>query len=243
MKRFKEFYQLLKNDENIIITKEYSNEIWCRPKPGNGIQTIRVPLEPVPDISFLCGMIVGDGHLWKTRHRIGIEMTRKDILEIVLEKFKKVFDINLKLKEKHDKRINRKLNWRIDFENKVIWLLFSQVFEIPTGKKSDVVKVPRCVMKDSDCMKMFLSGLFLADGGRKGNKISFTTSSLELFNDIQIILNTFNITFFTRKWIHNKSKKRVFDVIISRKNDINKFIRTFPLIEVKLNLQGYPSHR
>jgi len=227
------FVEEIKNEKNVLVERMLNGQILCRPKFGNKTQTIKIPLEITPDLSFLCGVIVGDGHLWKTRRRIGIEMTRKDILEMILKKFNNVFDISLKLKEKHDKRINRKPTWRIDFENKAIWLLFSRVFEIPVGKKSDIVKAPKLVMRNLDCMKMFFSGLFLADGGRKGNRISFTTSSSGLFDNVQTILNTFDINFFTRKWVHNKSKRLVFDIIISRKSDINKFMEIFPLIRIK----------
>lgn len=90
---------------------------------------------------------------------------------------------------------------------------------------------------------MFISGLFLADGGVKGKRISFTCMSTDLFLDIKNSLNQFNIFPFTSKWIHNKSKKIIFDIIIGKKNDINRFKNIFPLVALKLSRGTQVSER
>ena len=230
---FKEFVKTIENDKNLVIVSKTADEMVVRPKFGNRTsQTVRLPLEITLETSFLAGVIIADGHVCKKRFRLDIEMVRKDLLHIIIRKFKEAFNINLKILRKPVKG-NRKPCWRIVFQNKAIWLFFTSIFEIPPGKKSETVKVPKCVMRDLSCVKMFFSGLFVGDGGFKHENISFTTSSKALFEGVQEILNKFNISFFTQEWVHNKSKKKIFDVIINKKST-KRFISMFPLLSTKI---------
>jgi len=229
-----EFVKEIENDKKILIMKKSNSHIFYRTNYGKRKIT-KIPLEITPDVSFLAGLIIGDGHLRKGSFRIEISMVDEILINFVIIKFNKTFNLNLKLKKVFDKRPNRQSTWKIVFDSKVIWLLFNKVLEIPYGKKSDKVKIPKCVKEDMECLRMFISGLFLADGGHKGKRISFTCMSNDLFLDIKESLNQFNIFPFTSKWVHNKSKKNIFDVIIGKKDDINIFKNTFPLISLKLS--------
>ena len=129
----------------------------------------------------------------------------------------------------------------LKFESKAIWLLFTRVFGIPSGKKSDHVSVPQIILRSQDleCKKQFINGLFLGDGGTSGKRISFTFSNEKLCKEVKRLLNQFGISSWTSKWVHNVSKKKVFNIFISSKIDINKFVINFPLTGLKL--QGYLS--
>jgi len=235
MDKFGEFLNLIRNDKNLIITKDNSNEIFCRPKFGSK-KIVRIPFNLLSELSFLAGVIVGDGHLTKDgKFRITLDMTNKRLVNFIKLKFNKTFSLDLKLKKKLDKRQNRQTRWKIEFNNKVIWSLFNRLFKIPFGIKSDKVEIPDCIKEDIECLKMFISGLFLADGDSKNGRISFTCSSEKLFSDIKESLNRFNIFPFTSKWLHKKSKKIIFDVIIGKKDDINIFKNTFPFVFFKLS--------
>lgn len=229
------FIKEIENEKNILMVRKTNAHMFCRPKFGN--KNIRkIPLTITSDVSFLGGVIIGDGHLTKEgRFRITVEAVDKTLINFVMIKFNKTFNLNLKLKRRFDKRPNRQVRWRIEFDNKVIWSLFNKVLEIPCGKKSEKVKIPECVKENQECLRMFISGLFLADGGRKGKRISFTCMSSKLSLGIKESLNRFNIFPFTSKWIHNKSKKTIFDVIIGKRDDINRFKDTFPLVTLKLS--------
>ena len=234
MVSFTDFEKAIKEDQNIVVVKIDSNKILCRPKGGcKSKQIIKIPKFVDPNISFISGFLIGDGHLAKDGFRIIVDIVSIDLLKILSKKFEEVFGIDVKIKRKVDKRPNMQLRWKIDFRSKPIWLLFNLVFGIPSGKKSEHVTIPSVVLEDEKCRKMFFSGLFLADGGRKGKRISFTTISEKLFVDVQHLLQQFEIRFFTKRWTHTRHGRKVFDIVICRKDDINKFISIFPLVETK----------
>ncbi len=231
---FNEFVKEIEKDTRIAVVKKNSEKIWCKSNFwGKNIREI--PINVTPDLSFLSGIIIGDGHLTKDgRFRITIEMANRGLMKLVMLKFNKTFKLDLKLKKKLDTRENRKIRWKIEFDNKAVWTLFNKIFEIPCGKKSDKVKIPDYIKKNMGCLKFFLSGLFLADGGNKNGRISFTSSSEALSSDIKKALNRFNISPFTSSWKHNVSKKPIFDVIIGKEEDANRFKNTFPFVSLKL---------
>lgn len=223
-----------------IITKKSHGNLFVRPRRGPK-RFVRIPLKNNLELCFLSGIIIGDGHLKKVKFGITIEMTDKQIIKMIKNKFERVFLLKLKMYKIRDKRPNRKVRWLLKFQSKAIWLLFTKVFEIPSGKKSDIVTVPQIILNHSklECKRQFISGLFLSDGGTSGKRISFTFSNKRLCNEIKQILNQFGISCWISNWIHNISKKRIFNIFISSKIDIKKFKINFPL--TKLKLQGYPS--
>ena len=229
-----DFEKTIKKDKAIVVVKTDKDKILCRPKTGGMYKRIiKIPKVIDPDTAFIAGFLIGDGYLPKEGFRIAVDIVSKNLLEILSSKFKKVFDLDLRLKRIIDRRPGRQPRWKIDFMSKPIWLLFTLVFDIPFGRKCERVIVPP-IITDFECKKMFLSGLFLADGGRKGKRLSFTTISEKLFIGLQGLLKEFEVGFFTRTWIYPKYKRRVFDIVICKKSDINKFRDTFPLIEEKL---------
>ena len=208
------FVEAINNNKNILVIREAKNHIFCRPKFGSK-KIIGIPLSITPNLTFLAGVIMGDGHLRKDKFGISIEMISKTILTLVQQNFEKVFLFNVKIKRKKE-RIGKKQSWKIEFKSKVIWLLFNRLFEIPFGKKTDKIKVPEIIFNsDLICKKCFIEGLFLADGGIKNRKrICFTFSNEEFATGIKKLLEEFDVKGFLSKWMHKNSHKKVFDVII-----------------------------
>lgn len=236
---FQRFIKNLTSDNEIIVKGSHRN-LLARSKHGTK-RFVKIPLKNSPELCFLVGCIISDGHLRKTKFAVTIEITDKKILSLIKKKFEKSFMLKLKTHKVRDKRLNRKMRWALKFESKAIWLLFTRVFEIPPGKKNDCVSVPQIILKTKnlECKKQFISGLFLGDGGTSGKRISFTFSNKMLCSGVKRILNQFGISSWTSEWIHKVSKKTIFNIFISSKIDINKFIINFPL--TKLKLQGYLS--
>lgn len=236
---FQKFVKIIMRDTEIITKRRHRN-LFVRPRRGTK-RFVRIPLKNSPELCFLSGSIIGDGHLKKVKFGITIEMTDKKILKLIKSKFESVFLLKLKMYKIRDKRSNRKLRWLLKFQSKAIWLLFTKVFGIPSGKKSDTVTVPQIVLNSQkwECKKQFIGGLFLSDGGTSGKRISFTFSNKLVCNQVKRILNQFGISCWISKWTHNISKKKVFNIFISSKIDIKKFKSNFPL--TKMKLQGYPS--
>jgi hypothetical protein len=139
------FVKLLEKDKEIIIFKKSINQLFVKSKRGSKC-IARIPLTINPETCFLSGCIISDGHLKKAQFVITIEMTDKEIIKMIKDKFEKVFLIKLKIYKRIDKRPNRKVRWVIKFQSKAIWLFFKEIFGIPMGKKSDIINVPKFIV-------------------------------------------------------------------------------------------------
>lgn len=230
----------MKTGKNMITLNGNDKDVLIRPKFGS-TRIVNLPHKITPEICFLAGSIIGDGHLRKDKSSVEIELSSLEILGLIKKNFEKIFSIKLNLREVKDKRPNRKLRWRLAIYSKLINQLFNIVFEIPIGKKSFSVTIPKLILNSNlESKKHFLLGLFLTDGGLKRKKsISFTCSNKAFALGIKSLLNEFGINSWISQWLSKISKKFVFDVIIQRKDDLKKFINIFPLSLLKL--QGYPS--
>jgi DNA-binding transcriptional regulator WhiA len=188
-------------------------------------------------LSFLCGIILGDGHLSnEPKHRrIEIEMTSERIIRMILEKIRKVFLINVKIREVNRNRdtFHRK-GWRIVFESKEIWYFLKEVFEIPCGKKSGIIRVPKIIFEsDSECVKSFVEGVFLADGSQRKKSIKFSSASQDFIGDLERLLRKAGVCGRKRKFNNKKYNREFFEFVIIRK-EAERFKLMFPGISIKL---------
>lgn len=218
-----------------LIVEENKERFLFRARNGSG-SIVKLPKSINSDICFLTGIIIGDGTISKCRFRITIEMVSKNIMELVKSFLARSFQIDAKLKKVIDKRPNRQLRWKIEINSKPLWLFFSKVLDIPIGKKSDRVVVPSIIFSNNENLRMFVSGLFLADGGLKSqNSIAFSFSNPFITNQISNILVGFGISNIISQWKRKNENKVFFDVIIRKEDAKNKFKETFPLVLLKLN--------
>lgn len=235
--QFTEFRDRLLADTKFETTEVSDQELLVKTPYGKK-QTIKMPLLLSPELSILAGFIIGDGHLKKSKYAVITEVTDYQIAIFIVDLFKKIFDLDLTLKMRQ--RTGKQDSYVLKFESKPIWSLFTMVLEIPSGKKSFIVKVPEIVLQsDLESKRGFLSGLFLADGGiKKHSSISFTTCSRQLSEGVEGLLKDFLISYWKSEWISKISNKYVFDLII-RKRDSQRFEYLLPL--TKLKLQRSPS--
>ena len=107
--------------------------MFIRPKNGSK-KIIKLPKRLTKEMAFLAGMIIGDGNLGKIRYkyRILIEMVSSKILSLSQDKILKTFSFLARIKTVK-KRIGKRQSFKISFQNKVMWVLFNQIFEIPSG--------------------------------------------------------------------------------------------------------------
>jgi len=223
---------IIKN-ENIFIRTILEDEIFCSNKFGKANFVTRLPLKITDKIAFVAGIIVGDGHLHNNKtggKTIEISMVNQKIMLKVKENIEKSFWIRTKIRMLlvGDKQ---KL-YRINFSNTLIWSLFNELFEIPAGKKSYIVKEPLCIQDNLELEKMFFTGLFLADGGMKHKSISYTTMSQKLSEDTQIFLRKIGISFKTRVW-KNKNHGRVYDILINKRIEKISLLEILPVLKLK----------
>lgn len=196
-------------------------------------RTIRLPISLTPNLSFLAGAIIGDGHLGKNMHgghtyKILIEMTSKEILEMIRSGVENSFHIVKELRIKRHKTAIRKEVWKLEFQSKVVWLLFNKVFEIPFGKKCNKVKIPRVILKSNqECVKKFITGLFLTDGGISSYAVLFCSLSEKLMSNLHHVLHSLGIQNKVFRFENKRLNKPFFEMFI-RKDNIRKFREVLP---------------
>jgi hypothetical protein len=182
------------------------------------------------DLFYLAGVIAGDGHLnkgvkWKGKDEskdYGIIITSKDeeFLKVVLNLIKT--KINTKTEIKPGKRSNY-----ISIRNKELHNIMNKWFEIPTGKKSDILFIPKKI-KNSEYLMHFLAGLFDTDGGLRRGSIGFCSASKQLMEDVSVCLSKTDIENSKDSWINKKYNKEYYGLRI-KKSKIQRFIETIPL--------------
>lgn len=123
-----------KNLNILSITKE---EVIVKAKFGPSIPT-RIPLYLDDKLAYFTAAIIGDGHLAKDAYHITIECTDKEIItrlkSICSEIFYRDFNFSSRIRE------NRKKTYTLVIDSKAIYNLLNLALEIPSGKKSSIVK-------------------------------------------------------------------------------------------------------
>ncbi len=183
----------------------------------------KIPFELGEDLAFFVGAIIGDGHLKKDKFQISIELTDKKLLiyikDICKLLFNRVFNIG-----KERVREERKNSWNMVIDSKSIYLLLKEVFEIPPGKKSNIVKVPKYIKNASKKIKIaFLKGIFATEGGKRKRGYGLSTASENLWGDLIVLFNDINIPVLKDSWMYKKYKKKYYGLSF-RKEYITKLM-------------------
>lgn len=120
-----------------------------------------LPKEISKDLAYLCGVIVGDGHI---SHR----KTSKDYYffvggnpkdergfydNIIKPLFRKVFGLNV-----HPKLQSNKSTYCIEFCSKAFVRFLSEIIRIPLGKKSGEVQIPGIFRNSEQLISNFIQG-------------------------------------------------------------------------------------
>ncbi len=154
--------------------------------------------------------IIGDGHL------------RKHKLQIVLDGFNKNLINNFKiLSQKLFGRDFNVVHWmergkeryRLTMDSKAIYLLLNEVFEVQSGKKSNIVGIPVQIKNSSLSVKCaFVIGLIVTEGGRRRRGFGMSTSSKKLWFDLIEIFQDIGIKISKDKWIYKKYNKEYYGI-------------------------------
>ena len=188
-------------------------------------------------LAYLCGVIIGDGYLRngtksKTNlfknYEIKIEIVEKEYANFLMKHFKTIVKTKSKIKKIVDKRPNRKIRYSVDIKNKWLYNFFTNTMDIPSGKKSGKVFIPKKILKNKNYSRWFIAGLYDTDGGKRGHTIGFTTKSKRLNIQTSKILYEFKISHFTERWKNKKYNKEYYGIRL-HKHSIDTFLNTFPL--------------
>lgn len=196
--------------------------IYAKPRFGPS-KFARIPVKLNSDIACLAGIIIGDGNLSKDKQRITIELVDKKLLVRIQQMVYYIFKKNVNIHKRIDKRINRKTRYFININNAVIYDLMNKTFEIPKGKKSNIVMIPSMILKSSKRIKKaFLVGILVADGGRRWwRKIGFSSSNKKLRDSVSQLLNEIKVKHNKDEWINKRYKKYYFGIYFDKEQLIN----------------------
>ncbi len=200
----KSLHRISKNSKEVVVKARYGPS-----KPT------KIPLIITQELSYLIAAIIGDGHIRKDKLQITIDGFNKKPMQrfqnIANSLFLRQFNVSMK-KEKGKKR------YCLTMDSKAVYNLITQVLEVPAGKKSNIVVVPKDIQKSNDSIKCaFLQGIMATEGGKRKRGFGLSTSSIQLWKDLVILFADVGIAVKTDRWIHKKYKKEYYG--ISFKNE------------------------
>ena len=164
------------------------------------------------ELAFFVGCIIGDGHLKKSKTQTTIELTNwnliKHISKLCVSLFNRKFNVTkVKLRE------GKQQTYHMCIDSKAIYNLLKNVFGIPSGKKSDVVKIPKCILNSNKEIKIaFLKGLLATEGGKRRRGYGLSTASKQMWKDLDSIFNSLKVPILKDKWVHKKYRKEYYGI-------------------------------
>lgn len=197
---------------------------------GNVYKSVKCVTQLTDDMCWIVGGIVADGNLnvytdeKGTGYRILVRDGYKDTMNILCDKIEKVFGFRPKLRY-HDKEHH----WYFQFKNKVVFRYLNIFFEIPYGKKSDIVKMPNMLRFASPkYRRAFISGVLIFDGGlnlRNGYQF-FNSKSKQLVKDVANVLEEFGAS---PDYVSKKPHKTtgVWQLTVRRKEKLINVLKNF----------------
>lgn len=213
----------IKSQESLKLLLKSEKSLTTKAKFGPSKET-KIPLEINEEIALLSSSIIGDGHLKKSKFQITLEATNpslpKIIQRICLKQFERKFNITPVKSRK-----NKKDTTTIRIDSKSIFLLLNIALDIPSGKKSRIVKVPEEVKKSNNSIKAaFIIGILLTEGGKRRRGIGISSASETLRDDVVKLLRDLKIKAYIDKWTHRKNKKEYYGFYFKEK-EIKNIIR------------------
>jgi intein/homing endonuclease len=105
-------------------------------------------------------------------------------------------------------------------DSKAIYYLLKDVFEIPKGKKSHILKVPKYILLSNKSIKAaFLIGIMTTEGGkRKRGYLGLSTASKQMWKDLSNLFSELKIKNFKDKWTHRKYQKEYYGIAFKPQN-------------------------
>ncbi len=99
-------------------------------------------------------------------------------------------------------------------DSKSLYSLLKDVFEIPPGKKSNVVSVPEVILmsRDKNVKKSFLLGIIATESCKIRRQVGLSTASKKLWRGLIFLFEDLEIKLWRDKWIYQKYKKEYYGI-------------------------------
>lgn len=203
--------KVMNSQKDLKIISKTKKEIFTKAKYGPSKIT-RIPLKLSEDLGFLSGVIIGDGHLKISKFQISIELTDRNLINHIKEIFRNLFERNFNVLPVKT-RPGKKQSFTLRIDSKSIYKLFQEVFEIPPGKKSHIVRVPTFIFNSNGTIKLsFLRGIMATEGGKRRRGFGLSTASKQLWEELIILFENIEIPVLQDKWRHKKYKKDYYGI-------------------------------
>ena len=214
--------KVINSQNDLKIIKRTKERLEVIAKRGPSKKTT-IPLKIEEKMAFLCGTIIGDGHLKKKKLQITLENTNLKLIDAIKGITKELFNRKFKYTLRK-KRKNKKQSWEIRIDSKAIYNLMLIVFKIPSGKKSDIVKIPFEFKRGKNSIKAaFLIGIIVTEGGYRKRGYGLTTASKQLRDNVVKLLNDLKIKALKDEWTNKKYNKKYYGLSF-RKEEKKKII-------------------
>ena len=198
---------IINSQKELDILKKTKTYLIVKAKYGPSKPT-KIPLLLSEKLACFVAAIIGDGHLRKNKFQINlVGFDKQNILNfqiIAQEIFNRRFNIM-------DGRENDKDRYCLIMDSKAIHQLLLEVFEIPSGKKSERVIVPKYIQLANKSIKAsFIIGLLIAEGGVRRRGYGMSTASKILWDNLEELFLSLNIEIKRDRWINKKYQKEYY---------------------------------
>ena len=205
--------EIINSQKDLKLISKNKTELIVKAKYGPSKET-SIPLVLNEELSFFIATIIGDGHLRKGKEQITIELTNKKLIKIVQKVTRDLFSREFNIKSRIK---NEKPTYYILMDSKAIYKLLNKVFEIPFGKKSHLIKIPKYIMKSNNKIKLaFLQGILVTEGGKRKRGFGMSTASKQLWEDLIKVFKEVGIKTLVDKWVHKKYKKEYYGLCFKK---------------------------
>ena len=202
---------VLDSQKELKIISKDNDFILTKAKYGPSKLT-KIPFCLDENLAFFVAAIIGDGHLKKSKLQISIELTDKKLLSFLKIICQNIFDRDFNIRSIKI-REGRKPSFAMVIDSKSIYNFLRDVFEIPSGKKSHLVKIPEFIKNSNQNIKIyFLKGIMATEGGKRRRGYGLSTASLVLWKDLITLFEEVGIPVLRDKWIYQKYKKEYYGI-------------------------------
>ncbi len=123
-----------------------------------GVQ-VRLPTEIDEGLSYLCGLICGDGNLHISKKRdylVSVHNIEKALLEETVRLLEENFNYSAKIEKGH-------YCLKVLVQSEVIHSFLNKILEIENGRKENI-RIPSKIKKSRNLVRAFIAGFFDAEG-------------------------------------------------------------------------------
>ena len=175
-----------------------------------------LPILLTIDVAYLLGAIVGDGTVYGGRksrtsssphYRVSIYASNVDWLNNVCKAYHELLDVHPNIRfSVRVARMAKQGQYAVHIVHKSWHRFLTDEMNIPSGKKSGIVRVPVSILRRPCLHAAFLSGYFDSDGGVSGRTIGWTSASKQLLEDVSWMLSVQGVRSQLSSWTHKNGR-------------------------------------